>query len=68
MFVWCATDVDTSDLLPRAVDAGVAFVPGRAFAVGEDHARSLRLSFATAPPAELDEAVRRLASAFEAQG
>lgn len=64
MFVWCATDVDTSEVLPAAVDAGVAFVPGRAFAVGAgtDHARSLRLSFATATPDEMDEAVRRLAS------
>ena len=68
MFVWCSSDVDTSSLLTRAVDQGVAFVPGRAFAVDADHGRSLRLSFATASPSELDEAVRRLATALDAQG
>lgn len=68
MFLWCAADVDTSELLERAVERGVAFVPGRAFAVAEDHARSLRLSFATASPDELDVAVGRLSAAFDAQG
>ncbi len=36
MFVWARVTgpaVDTTALLPRALDAGVAFVPGRAFAV-----------------------------------
>ena len=66
MFLWCAADVETDALLPLAVDRGVAFVPGTAFAVGTDHRRSLRLSFATASPDELDEAVRRLAAALDA--
>ncbi|HYD10077.1 MAG TPA: PLP-dependent aminotransferase family protein [Acidimicrobiales bacterium] len=65
MFLWCATDVDTTALLPTAIEHGVAFVPGRAFAVGTDHTQRLRLSFATAAPDELDEAVSRLASAFD---
>jgi hypothetical protein len=36
------------DLLPKAVDKGVAFVPGAAFFAGQADARSLRLSFVTA--------------------
>ncbi len=57
MFCWARLhDVDTSNLLPAAVDQGVAFVPGRAFAVSDDLGEYLRLSFATLPPAELDEA------------
>lgn len=69
MFVWGhLTDatVDTRHVLPVAVDHGMAFVPGRAFAVSGAHPSSLRLSFATASPAELDEGVARLAAALDA--
>jgi 2-aminoadipate transaminase len=62
MFVWARLPgVDTDALLVRAVDAGVGFVPGSAFAVEDGHGDELRLSFATSPPAELGEGVRRLA-------
>jgi 2-aminoadipate transaminase len=49
------------------VQAGVAFVPGGAFHVphasGEAvHTNTLRLSFVTLSPRQIDEAVRRLAS------
>jgi 2-aminoadipate transaminase len=66
LFVWARLPgVDTSALLPRAIDAGVAFVPGAAFAVREGaHHDAVRLSFATAEPAVLDEGVRRLAGAL----
>jgi 2-aminoadipate transaminase len=66
MFVWARLpDVDTTALLPRAVDAGVAFVPGSAFAVAAGaHADALRLSFATVDAAGLDEGVRRLGLAL----
>lgn len=61
MFVWAESQVETAPLLARAVEAGVAFVPGSAFAVRPgDHARALRLSFATVAPEELVEGVLRL--------
>jgi 2-aminoadipate transaminase len=65
MFVWgeFVDDVDTQQLLAAAIDRGVAFVPGQAFAVAADHHRALRLSFATAAPDQLAEGVRRLAAA-----
>ena len=69
MFLWATVDgldVDTSALLVRALDHGVAFVPGAAFGVETHHPDALRLSFATAGPAELAEAVRRLAAALDA--
>jgi 2-aminoadipate transaminase len=68
MFFWLQgpAGVDTTALLPRAVQAGVAFVPGGAFHV--PHAsgevvctNTLRLSFVTLSPRQIDEAVRRLA-------
>jgi 2-aminoadipate transaminase len=70
MFLWAhladhvRPGASTVDLLDEAVAAGVAFVPGRAFAADDPtrHDRRLRLSFATSGPEELDEAVRRLAS------
>lgn len=66
MFVWARfrdPSADASALLPAAVDHGVAFVPGAAFAIEAPQADAMRLSFATAPEGDLVEAVRRLAAA-----
>lgn len=70
MFLWARLadhvrpGATTSDLLVEAVDHGVAFVPGAAFAATDldRHDRWLRLSFATGAPDQLDEAARRLAT------
>ena len=48
-------------VLTDAVEGGVAFVPGSAFAVDRDLSDHLRLSFATVAADQLDEAVQRLA-------
>lgn len=65
MFVWVDfTDgTDTSALLPKALDAGVAYVPGNAFAVSTDYSHSMRLCFTTSEAAVLEDAVDRLARA-----
>ncbi|MEV6273718.1 PLP-dependent aminotransferase family protein [Nocardia sp. NPDC051832] len=65
MFVWADfTDgTDTKALLPQALDAGVAYVPGYAFAATTGYANSLRLCFTTSDPVTLSEAVHRLARA-----
>lgn len=67
MFVWAefTDDTDTSELLPRALDAGVAFVPGRAFAVSNPYERAMRMCFTTAAPEVLAEAMTRLARAAD---
>jgi DNA-binding transcriptional MocR family regulator len=64
MFVWVRLrdGVDATALLPRALAAGVAYVPGAAFSAGgaaDDH---VRLSFAGLAPAQLATAVDRLAA------
>jgi 2-aminoadipate transaminase len=67
MFLWVQlTDAgaDTAALLPRALDHGVAFVPGAAFGVDDLHRRWMRLSYATAAPDRLDQAVERLVGAI----
>lgn len=69
MFVWATWShlpTTTEALLPRAIEHGVAFVPGATFdpptAPGRsgDSRRSARLCFATLPPDSLVEAVARL--------
>jgi 2-aminoadipate transaminase len=75
MFLWMVAldGTDTDALLERAIDAGVAFVPGSAFAVPrpggtptDRHAGTARLSFATLPGPQLEEAAGRLASVWRA--
>ena len=66
MFLWLRLPgSDTASVLTEAVEAGVAFVPGSAFAVDRDLSDHLRLSFATVPADQLDEAVRRLAQVVD---
>ena len=71
MFLWVRL-VDSPrparELLPVAVDAGVAFVPGEAFFVDGSGGDRIRLSFATLTPDELGEAARRLARALTSAG
>jgi 2-aminoadipate transaminase len=64
--VWAEIDGidDTDALLVAALGHGVAFVPGSAFSVDRRGGRGLRLSFATASPRQLDEAVSRLVAAL----
>jgi len=53
--------IDTETLLPRAIERGIAYVPGSAFSVDAAHRSSLRLSYATVAPDQLVEGARRLA-------
>lgn len=71
MFLWAtprpgSAPIDARALLPLAIEAGTAFVPGDAFAAGDPAPLrgAMRLSFATAPPGELVVAVDRLATAI----
>jgi GntR family transcriptional regulator/MocR family aminotransferase len=53
--------LEAAELLPRAVERGVAFTPGAAFFVDDSGAGTLRLSFSSVATARIDEGVRRLA-------
>ena len=63
MFVWARLPggVDTADLLPRALAADVAFVPGASFYAGAPDRATLRLSFTTHTPERIAEGMARLA-------
>ena len=62
MFFWVRLPegFDALALLPKAVEAGIAFVPGSAFYAHEADARTLRLSFVTLSPELIHEGVALL--------
>lgn len=65
MFVWAdfAGIADTNALLARAVERGVAFVPGSAFTIDQAPDSKARLSYSTLSVDEIGVAVERLALA-----
>ena len=68
MFFWLRLPAgcDALALLPRAVEAGVAYVPGAAFYADHPDTRTLRLSFVTLSPADIADAVQRLGNVVKA--
>lgn len=64
MFLWVRLPQGMSavELLPKAVDAGVAFVAGAPFYAGMPDVRSLRLSFVTATAEQIEIGIAALAS------
>ena len=69
MFLWARLPkgMDAVQLLPHAVDKGVAFVPGAPFYADHGDPRTLRLSFVTPSVEEIHRGVAALASAIREQ-
>jgi 2-aminoadipate transaminase len=63
-FSWLTVPGDTMALRPAALEAGVAYVPGSLFYVGDGGRNELRLSFSLLDEAELETAVVRLSTLF----
>lgn len=63
MFFWIELPdgLDAMALLPQAVARGVAFVPGAAFYADAPKPNTLRLSFVTLPPEQIERGIRVLA-------
>jgi DNA-binding transcriptional MocR family regulator len=59
--------LDATAMLPRAVAALVAYVPGTGFYADGDGRHSLRLSYCYPEPDRIREGVRRLAGVIEAE-
>jgi 2-aminoadipate transaminase len=66
MFLWARLPkgMNAVDLLPFAVDQGVAFVPGAPFYADHGDERTLRLSFVTPSVDEIHRGVAALAVAL----
>ena len=52
-------------LLPRALEHGVAFTPGRAFFLDGGGTETIRVSFSSVPADRIEEGVRRLAETIK---
>jgi 2-aminoadipate transaminase len=57
--------VDAMQLLPHAVERGMAFVPGAAFYADHPRANTLRLSFVTVSPERIEQGVALLAQSLK---
>jgi DNA-binding transcriptional MocR family regulator len=66
-YVWVTLPpgLDAKAMLPRAVTARVAYVPGTAFFADGYGAQSMRLSFCYPSPERIHEGVRRLVGVIE---
>lgn len=68
-YVWATLPegFDTAAMLPRAVTARVAYVPGTAFYADGLGSRQLRLSYCYPTPERIVEGVRRLAGVLDSE-
>ncbi|MDX6706280.1 MAG: 2-aminoadipate transaminase [Solirubrobacteraceae bacterium] len=69
LFIWVTLPdyIDTTDLLARALDQHVAFVPGRAAFLDGRGASSMRLNFSGVGEADIREGVRRIGEVVREQ-
>lgn len=66
-FIWLRLpDVDTAEMLPNALAAGVSYVPGKHFYLEQERCAYLRLSFSYADTTAIVEGVRKLAEVIGA--
>ncbi|MEL6307441.1 MAG: PLP-dependent aminotransferase family protein [Chloroflexota bacterium] len=66
LFSWCTLpqEVNTWDVFDTALESGVVFVPGGAFAVDGGYENTMRLNFSNVAPADFDPAIERLSQAI----
>jgi 2-aminoadipate transaminase len=69
IFIWVTLPeyIDTTDLLARALDEHVAFVPGRAAFLDGRGASSMRLNFSGVGEADIREGIRRIGEVVREQ-
>src|SRR5579864_98519 len=60
-FIWLDLPEESGDLLARAEEAGVTFVPGTDFFADGGGTKSLRLAFSFVSPAEITDGIEKLA-------
>jgi len=69
LFIWATLPdyIDTTDLLARALQSNVAFVPGRAAYLDGRGGSSMRLNFSGVDEADIREGVRRIGEVVREQ-
>jgi len=67
VWVWLPEEIDTQEMLTRAIERNVAYVPGTsAFVDGTGH-NTMRLAFSSSSPEKIDEGIRRLSEVVKAE-
>ena len=68
MFLWVTLPkgMNAQDLLPEAVERGMAFVPGAPFYADEAEHNTLRLSYVTVSPEQISQGIAALGAAIRA--
>ncbi|MGA8115120.1 MAG: PLP-dependent aminotransferase family protein [Actinocatenispora sp.] len=68
-YVWLTLpeSLDSKAMMPRAIHARVAYVPGTGFYADGSGGQNLRLSYCFPPPERIREGVRRLGHVIEAE-
>lgn len=62
LFIWVTIPgMNSKKLYQKAINAGIAFMPGYAFYSGEEKLNTIRLSYATVSKSEIKEGIKRLA-------
>ncbi len=69
LFLWVRLPegMDSAELLKKAVEAKVAFVPGTAFHPRGGGENTFRMNFSNASPEQIEEGIKRLAAIIKAE-
>lgn len=67
VWAWLPEGIDTKEMMPRAIENKIAYVPGAAaFVDGTGH-NTMRLSYSSSTLEQIDEGIRRLAEVVKAE-
>jgi DNA-binding transcriptional MocR family regulator len=65
LFLWVTMpNIDTTKLLPFAIEEGVLYIPGVAFQTDDENNLHLRLCYSYCGEEKIDEAIHRLYKAY----
>ena len=67
VWVWLPEGIDSQDMLTRAIEHKVAYVPGTSSYVDGTGHNTMRLAFSSSTAEQIDEGIRRLASVIRTE-
>jgi len=67
VWVWLPEEIDTQEMIVRAIEQKIAYVPGTSAYVDGAGSNTMRLSFSSSTPEKIDEGIRRLADVVKAE-
>jgi 2-aminoadipate transaminase len=62
-----AREISATELLPEAIENGVAYVPGQPFFVDGSGENTLRLAYSKETPEKITEGIERICRTFRKQ-